>query len=181
MNFTGNIKNISIDWISKRPSITFELNEINAADNLEKLKDSKIKLKVEKYRKSRSISANAMLWACLGEIAAALNADKWEIYLQMLKRYGKYTYVCVKPNAVEAVKAQWREVEDVGNIQINGETAVQLLCYFGSHTYDSKEFSVLLEGVIYEMKEIGLTPPPTQEMRRALEEMEKNEKHNTRK
>ena len=29
-------------------------------------------------------------------------------------------------------------------------------CYFGSSTYDSKEFSVLLNGVVNEAKELGI-------------------------
>lgn len=130
---------------------------------------------VLEYHPKRSLNANGLLWACLGEIAAALRSDKWSIYLQMLKRYGKYTYICVKPKVVEAVKKQWRECEEIGTIDIDGQQAVQMLCYFGSSTYDSKEFSVLLDGVINEMKELGLTPPPDREMRRVIEQMERKE------
>lgn len=127
---------------------------------------------VLEYHPKRSLNANGLLWACLGEIAAALRSDKWSIYLQMLKRYGKYTYICVKPKVVEAVKKQWRECEEIGRVTIGGQEAVQMLCYFGSSTYDSKEFSVLLEGVISEMKEMGLTPPPDRELKRVIEQME---------
>jgi hypothetical protein len=79
----------------------------------------------------------------------------------------------VKPNVVDAMKAQWRECEVIGEVDINGQKAVQLLCYFGSSTYDTKEFSTLLEGVISEMAEMGLNLPPSQEMERALEQWEK--------
>ena len=130
---------------------------------------------VLEYHPKRSLNANGLLWACLGEIATALRSDKWEVYLQMLKRYGKYTYICVKPHVVEAVKKQWRECEEIGTIDIDGQQAVQMLCYFGSSTYDSKEFSVLLDGVISEMKEMGLTPPPDRELKRVIEQMERKE------
>ena len=86
----------------------------------------------------------------------------------MLKRYGKFDYVIVKEKAVEAMKRQWRELEEVGEISVNGQKAVQLLCYYGSSTYDTKEFSVLLDGVISEMKEIGLTPPPDKQTKELL-------------
>ena len=85
-----------------------------------------------------------------------------------------YTYICVKPNVVEAVKAQWRECEEIGTININGQEAVQLLCYFGSSTYDSKEMSVLIDGVISEMEEMGLETPESREVKRAIEEYEKH-------
>ena len=57
---------------------------------------------VKEYKEKRSLNANALLWRCLGEMASALHTDKWDVYLQMLKRYGTYTYICVKPKAVEA-------------------------------------------------------------------------------
>lgn len=115
---------------------------------------------LKEHKEKRSLDANGLLWACLQEIASALRTDKWSVYLQMLKRYGKFDYVIVREKAVEAMKKQWRELEEVGEIDVHGEKAVQLLCYYGSSTYDKKEFSVLLDGVISEMREMGLTPPP---------------------
>lgn len=129
---------------------------------------------ITEHKQKRSLNANAMLWHCLGEIANALNTDKWEVYLQMLKRYGKYTYICVKPSVVESVKKQWRECEVLGDIEINGQKAIQMLCYFGSSTYDSKEFSVLLNGVISEMEEMGLATPESEELERIMEQWAKN-------
>ena len=134
---------------------------------VEQEKDKTWELKEQ--RGKRSLDANGMLWACLQEIATAVRSDKWSVYLQMLKRYGKFDYVIVKKKAVEMMKRQWRELEEVGEIDIHGEKAVQLLCYYGSSTYDRKEFSVLLDGVISEMKEIGLTPPPDRQTRELLE------------
>lgn len=175
MQFTGNLKNIQTDWNTGETQIVFTVNEKSALAEVDKLKDKKLSIKAVQYREKRSLDANAMLWACLGEIATAMTppADKWDVYLQMLKRYGKYTYICVKPNVVDAMKTQWRECEVVGEIEINGQKAVQMLCYFGSSLLNSKEFSVLLEGVISEMREMGITPPPSKEMRLALETWEK--------
>ena len=175
MEWTGKVLSVSNDWLTGQTTITLSVNEKSALNEISKIKDlDKLKIKATKYREKRSLDANAMLWACLGEIAQSIRADKWEIYLQMLKRYGQYTYICVKPNMVDAVKAQWRECEVVGEININGQKAVQMLCYFGSSTYDTKQFSVLLDGVISEMAEMGLQTPPSEEMRRALEQWEKN-------
>lgn len=133
-----------------------------------------IEVDIKKFREKRSLNANRLLWDCLGEIAEALRTDKWNVYLMMLKRYGKYTYICVKPNVVKSVKAQWRECEEIGEININGEKAVQLLCYFGSSTYDSKEFSVLLDGVVSEMKEMGLKAPSEREFDMVIESWKKS-------
>lgn len=165
MEFTGVIKAINQDFITGDVNITFSVNEKSLIyPEYERLKASKkLRVKAVQYREKRSLDANALLWKILGEISDILRADKWDIYLQMLKRYGKYTYIVVKPNVVDAVKKQWREVEEIGEVDVNGQKAVQLLCYFGSSTLDTKEFSVLLDGVISEAKELGIeTLPPTE-------------------
>ena len=173
MEATGKVVSVQRDWQTGKINITFELNEepkesINQIVNCEKLS-----IVAKKFRKKRSLDANALLWVCLQEIASAINSDKWSVYLQMLKRYGKFTYICVKPSVVDAVKAQWRECEEIGEVDIDGQKAIQMLCYFGSSTYNTKEFSVLLDGVISEMKEMGLQAPTSAEMERALEQWEK--------
>jgi hypothetical protein len=50
-----------------------------------------------------------------------------------------------------------------------------MLCYFGSSTYNSKEFSILLDGVISEMKEMGLDTPTDREFKRVIKQMEDRE------
>lgn len=174
MEFTGRLKDVNRDWQTGQYNITFTMNEASAINQIENIQScEKLSIKAVKYRQKRSLDANGLLWLCLGRIAEALHADKWDIYLQMLKRYGKYTYICVKQNVVDAVKQQWRECEVIGEVNINGQTAIQLLCYFGSSTYDTKEFSTLLDGVISEMKEMGIETPASKEMERALELWEK--------
>lgn len=159
------------DIATRKWLISFEVED--APEVFDKTKDKPLNIEIKQFREGRSKDANALLWACIGEIAAALRTDKWSVYLLMLKRYGQYTYICVPPQAVDMVKRQWREVEEIGDIKINGRDAVQLLCYYGSSTYDTKQFSALLDGVISEMKEMGLQTPTSEEMRRSLEEWER--------
>lgn len=147
---------------------------------VEQLHGKELRLTALEWREKRSLDANGLLWVCIGKIASALNTDKWEIYLLMLRRYGKFTYIVVPPGAVESMKQMWRETEVVGEIDVNGRKATQLLCYFGSSTYDTLEFSKLLNGVISEMKEMGIPTPEEEDMDRVLKEWEKRnaQKHN---
>lgn len=133
-------------------------NVLTSAETLlQAIKDGKeVTVEVKLKRRHRSLDANAALWAMLGDMAAVLHTSKDELYLQMLERYGVFTHVIVKPNVVERVKAEWRTVRVLGEVTVNGQTGIQLQCYFGSSTYNSKEFSVLLDGVISEAKEIGV-------------------------
>lgn len=169
MEFKGNIENITRDLKGAyNVTITTESN----ISSLSEIKDELLDVEIKKHRKKRSLNANGLLWACLSEIAKVLRTDTWSVYLQMLKRYGTYTYICVKPDAVEGVKKQWRECEEIGDIDINGQKATQLLCYYGSSSYNTQEFSVLLNGVFAEMKEMGLTTPDEEKLERALEQWE---------
>lgn len=178
MDVTGRIAEVQQDYLTGELRVVLTINEqAIVKSGYAALKDNLLDIRLNKHREKRSLDANALLWVCLGQIAAALNADKWDIYLMMLKRYGKYTYILVTEKAVDEVKKQWRESEVVGEVNVNGRKAYQMLCYYGSSTLDSKEFSTLLNGIVSEMEEMGLTPPPSQEMRRALERLAKNEQH----
>lgn len=165
MELRGKLLDIVRDIKTGAYRLTLETMEIPpGADNL----PEDLRIKLTRWTNKRSLNANALLWLCIEVIASAIRADKWEVYLQLLRKYGKFTYICVKPGAVEAVKKQWRECEELGHININGDDAVQMLCYFGSSTYDTSEFSVLLDGTISEMKEIGVELPPDRMVQEAL-------------
>lgn len=175
MEFTGKVAGVGKDYLTNKWQITFTVNEEEALSGVEELnKSERLTVKAHPYRKRRSKDANALLWACLGDLARAHRTDNWSMYLAMLRDYGKCTYICVRPEVVEAVKAQWRECEEQGVIYINGEKAIQLRCYFGSSTYNTAEFSALLDGVIYEMKEAGLAIPLREDVERSLDLWSKN-------
>lgn len=123
----------------------------------ERLYDAELK----EHRERRSLDANAYLWVLLGKLAEALHTDKDDVYLMMLERYGVYTHIIVRPELVERVRGEWRTVRELGPVAVNGRSGVQLQCYFGSHTYDTKEMSRLLEGVVEECRELDIeTLPP---------------------
>lgn len=171
MEFSGTIKGISNDYVTGELNITFSVNEkTTIIPEYEKLKGcEKLRIEAKKYRNRRSLDANAYLWIMLQKMAEALKSDKWSIYLQMLKRYGQFTYIVVKPGAVESVKKQWRECEEVGEVDVNGTIAVQMLCYYGSSTYDTKEMSVLIDGVVSECEELGIETKSPEEIRQMKE------------
>lgn len=132
-----------------------------------------MELSIAPVRKSRSKDANALLWACLQDIAQALGVDKWGVYLEMLRRYTKGSYIICKPQAVDALQRQWRESEVVGSIEVNGKEAVQLLCYPGSSSLNREEFSKLLDGVLTEMHEMELPLPTPTRIKEVIEAYER--------
>ena len=171
MKARGRITNVQVPFRAKYPVISFEIQA--DPEDLEKYIDKDLDINFSKHRRHRSLDANACLWACIGDIAKVLHQDAWEVYLLMIERYGKFTHILVRPEVVEAVRTQWRETKVVGETTVDGNPMIQMLCYFGSSTYNSEEFASLLDGVISEMKEMGLETPPSEEMRALIAELER--------
>lgn len=60
---TGKMTGLQLDYKTKKPVVSFEL-DADPAD-IEKFFEMKLDIKLEKAKKKRSLDANAMLWACL--------------------------------------------------------------------------------------------------------------------
>ena len=179
MKCTGHYSGASLT-LDGRMTITLEVNEkadvmewVNHTDR-EKLMD----IEVKPHRKKRSLDANAMLWACIGDMAKALNVPKERIYLKALRDYGQYEMMSCKKTAFPMFKRQYKDCEQVGyEYAHNGSVWIDIICYFGSHTYDTKQFSDLLDGVVSDMRELGLQPPPPKQIEEGLRLWE--EKHHS--
>ena len=50
---TGEIKDISIDYISNKPKVTLLLNERDSLNSLENLKEDKLSIEIKKRRKMK--------------------------------------------------------------------------------------------------------------------------------
>lgn len=170
MKTQGRLTGIQVPFRSKKAVISFEVTADPA--DVERYKDKELDITIVRHSKKRGLAANAMLWACLGEIAAAARTDNWSAYLYMLERYGKYSTVLIKAEALPDLRRVWRETRVVGERE---DGMVEVLCFYGSSTYTTEEFSRLLDGVVSDMKELGLTPPPSREMQAALEELRRQE------
>lgn len=134
---------------------------------LEELKDKELEITFKEHKKHRSLDANALLWACIGDIAKATKQRNDDIYLDLLRNYGEFTYVCVKPEALGEFMKAWKYV-DVLPEHMQGAQGISLKIYFGSSTYDTKQFSRLIDGVMEEMKELNIQRPLPETWEQAL-------------
>jgi len=129
----------------------------------------KLTVDIKPYRQQRSLNANAYMWVLLSKMAEVLKTDKDSLYLEVLDRYGVFTHIIVKPEVVERVKNEWRTVRELGKVHIRDEdgnitgTGIQLQCYFGSSTYNTKEMANLIDGIVSECKDLDIeTLPPAE-------------------
>lgn len=103
MELRGEIKSLSSTFPKRRVRIELETN--GALDDIEKLKGKDLTISLSRYRKKRSLDANAFLWKCLGDMAAVLGVTAWDMYLYSLKRYGKYTYIKIIETAYTSLQS----------------------------------------------------------------------------
>jgi len=126
--------------------------------------DKKIDIEIKQHRERRSLNANAYLWCLLDKLARVLNSTKEELYQKAIKEKGVFTHIIVKPNTVERVKQEWQVCEVLGEVSVGEDIGVQIRCYFGSSTYDTKEMSELIDYVVEECKEQGIEILPPEEL-----------------
>ena len=66
MEFTGKVKDISMDWQTGQAQITFTINEKSALASVDSIKNcEKLTVKAKKYRQKRSLDSNAYAWVLM--------------------------------------------------------------------------------------------------------------------
>lgn len=177
MELTGIIEDMSIDYKSGKPKVTFILNERECLNQLEKIKDDKLYIKVDKKRNKRSLDANAYLWKICDNIAKELCKDgtivtKEDIYKDSIKQIGTFEPFIVQEKSFDKFKRIW-ERQGLGffvqKICIKNK-CVRVNCYYGSSTYDSKEMSLLIELVVELAKSLNIETKPKEEIESLLKE-----------
>ena len=147
--------------------ICFSMKGKDALSSLEKYKDKEVSVEIKKPSQKRSLNSNSFFWCLCEEIAQAVGTDKDSVYIDMLGKYGKFTHIIVKPEAVDRMMKEWRASKVLGEVLVNGNIGVQIQCYYGSSTYDQTEMNRLLQGTVDECHELGidtLTPDEIAEM-----------------
>lgn len=172
MQCRGRITQISRDILTRGILVTMALTEVSeqALQTIVSMDDLAIEIK--KYRAKRSLDANAYFHVLVGKIADVLTISKAKAKNVLICKYGQPqllpdgSIMVYKTNAPE--EFMW-EQESIHAIPIRyEEKATFYKIYRGSHTYDTKEMSVLIDGTVADAKELGIetmTPVELAEMK----------------
>lgn len=159
MQTTGIINDISIDFNTRKPKISLLLdtNEISIVEELKN--ENKLNVELKKYRKKRSLDANAYMWVLVSKIQEKLNIPKEDIYRDAIKNIGVYEVIPVKDEAVERFIEDWKHnglgwVCETTKSKLKGFTNV--IAYYGSSTYNTKEMSRLVDLIVQECKQLNI-------------------------
>ena len=134
------------------------------------LEDGKeYELTISNVVKKRSNDANRYFWELVGKLSAKINVPPEEIYRTFIKDVGgNYEVVPLRDDVVETWKNNWRSrgigwvCDIIGESKLRGYTNV--ICYYGSSTYDTKQMSRLIELCVTECKAQGIETMTPQEL-----------------
>lgn len=123
---------------------------------------------VKEDRNRRSLDANAYCWHLINELGNALRMDKEAVYLEMLKSYGQSEIFSIRSNV--DVKGYFKYYDTIGKGYANGREFTHYKVYKGSSEYDTREMSILIDGVIEECRAQGIetaTPAELEQIKAA--------------
>lgn len=165
MECIGRLKGLGIDLMSRHQKLEIEVDS-DIRKEYDKLKDKeKLRIRIVQYRKKRSLDANAYYWTLLTKFADVIGLSNPEAHNMMLRGYGqseifdgKAVYVTI-PDTEEAEKkvnnATDYHLAPTSQVRL-GNDGVMYRTYRllrGSRTYDTKEMSRLIDGLITCCKE----------------------------
>lgn len=130
MQTTGIIEDISIDYKTRKSKISLLLDtkEIEVVEQLKN--ENKLNIEMKKYRKKRSLDANAYMWTIAEKIAQKLGITKIEVYRDAIKEVGQCEVLPIKDEAVETFINAWQHngqgwiCEVIGKSKLKGYTNI---------------------------------------------------------
>ena len=162
MQSTATIKNMSIDYETNKPQITLLLDKRESILSLQEIKEDKLSVEIKKWRKKRSLDANAYCWVLCDSIAKELSKNgittKEEVYKDAILQIGTFEPFIVQEKTYENFKRIWEKqglgflVQEVSR----KDKCVKVNAYYGSSTYDSKEMSLLIEILVQLAKSLDV-------------------------
>lgn len=117
-------------------------------------------LEIKEVKKKRSIEQNKYMWALINEIDIAINGrpcDDWAIYIMALERAGaKCDYIAALPETEPALKANFRAIKYIKDIDLNGKPGRMYKVFIGSSKMNVKEMNLLIDTVLDIAEEVGI-------------------------
>lgn len=168
----GRLKDLLVQLNGKQ-RLVLELDE-DFRWGWDRFHEEDVEITIKKFRAKRSLDANAYAWVLIDQIAAELGVTKETVYRNAIRNIGGVSEtVCVRNSAVEKLTEGWSknglgwQVETMPS-KLPGCTNVIL--YYGSSTYDSKQMSALIDTLVDDCHELGLETRTPEEIESLIKE-----------
>lgn len=128
---------------------------------------------IKEKKNKRSLTQNSYYWALLNQLAGVMRIDNLALHFLMLQRYGVYEVISVRSEI--DVHGYFKYFKEIGHGTVNGREFTHYKIFKGSSQMDSKEFTILLDGLISECEEQGIPTLTREEISKLKFIGEKNE------
>lgn len=172
MKISGRIVGANIGFMTNKPQLTLEVNELNdfkqLVDDMNGLE--KLSIEIKPFRARRSLDANAYAWVLIDKLAEKLGESKENVYRDYIRLIGGNSeIVCVKNSAVERLCEGWGK-NGIGwqteSFPSKLEGCTNVILYYGSSTYDTAQMSRLLDLIIQDCEQCGIPTDTPDEIAR---------------
>ena len=139
----------------------------------DKYRATDVDVEIKKYREKRSLDANGYMWVLVDKIAEKMHLGKAEVYRNAIKDIGgASTVVCVQDVAVDALCRGWQDrglgwQTETTPSKIKG--CKNVILYYGSSCYDTRQFSILLDHLIQDAQALGIETMTPAELAKIME------------
>jgi len=159
---TGKIQGLSVDFETGKANVSFEVNEkADIKRFFDELRNmGRLLIRVSKYRKKRSLNANAYAWKLMSEIAEAQGISSAEVYRHHIREAGVSRTVEISADAADTLTHSWGLhglgwfTERLDSGMHKGFVLIKL--YYGSSTYNTKQMSRLIENIVQDCRILGI-------------------------
>jgi len=181
MRATGQITSIMHDW--KKGDVAMIRLEDADRQALSDLADlERVTVEIKPYRQKRSLNANSYFHALCDQLAHAQNPPMSPARMKnmLIARYGQKEIIDDEPVVIKTNLPidVMLENEDLHTWPVKGgdQNTTFFYVFRGSHTYDTKEMSVLIDGTVEECKLYGIDTKTDRELEAMLERWGHGEK-----
>lgn len=122
---------------------------------------------VKEVKDNRSLNANKYAWKLITEIANVMRISKEEVYIEMLKLYGQSEMVSVLADI--EVSKYFKYYSEAGESILNGKKFKHYKVYMGSSEMNTKQMSILIDGIVQEAKQLDIETMTPSELSRLKE------------
>lgn len=136
--------------------------------SLQELTGKDLDIELKKHREKRSLDANAYMWVLLEKLSVCLKTTRDELYMHYIRTVGVSDILECREEAYPMLKASFKDTEVIDE-WFTGETHIlQIRCFYGTHLYDSEQFSRFLDEIIQDCKDQGIDTATPEEKARMI-------------
>lgn len=182
MKIIGKYASFQKDFLTNKEYITFESKDLDQIA-LQKMIGQDLIIDFDAPKNKRSLDANAYFHVLVGKIAERLTQSKIYVKNQMISEHGQYELVdgemvsIVLDAEIEgySVDSMHLQPTDAFHYNSKGKKFRAYLLMRGSHTYNTKEMSKLIDGTVETARELDIEVLTPNQLERMKAEWQRNQ------